>query len=229
MYKYEMHLHSKGCSLCSIASAKELITAAKGKGYSGVVFTNHFYRGNTCIDRKLPWKDFVAAFNEDYLSAKEFGKAVDMDVLFGIEEGIGQGKEVLIYGISPTLLSSTPEFKSMKLPELYNFVHKNGGFAVCAHPFRRRDYISEPDKEPELKYFDAIEVYNHCNSVTDNLKAAEFAKKTGIPVISGGDAHNVDVIGSSGLAFNKRINDSKQLVKELRRNSYKLIINGQIL
>ena len=66
MYKYEMHLHSKGCSLCSISTAEELITAAKDKGYSGVVFTNHFFRGNTCIDRKLPWESFVSAYEEDY-------------------------------------------------------------------------------------------------------------------------------------------------------------------
>ncbi len=229
VYKYEMHLHSKGCSLCSIAEANDLIIAAKEKGYSGVVLTNHFYRGNTCVDRKLPWKEFVAAYEKDYLKAKEFGNKLDMDVLFGLEEGLGRGKEILIYGISPKLISATPEFLNLKLPELYKFIHKNGGFAVCAHPFRNRDYISEPDKEPDIRYFDAIEVYNHCNYVEDNLKAQDFAKKTGIPVISGGDAHSTKVIGFSGLAFNKRIRNSKELVKALKANKYRLIVDGQIL
>lgn len=229
MYKYEMHLHSKGCSLCSIATAEELIIAAKNKGYSGVVFTNHFFRGNTCIDRKLPWESFVSAYEEDYLRAKEFGQKIDMDVLFGIEEGLGRGKEILVYGLTPEIIKSNPEFKSMQLPELYKFIHKNGGFAVCPHPFRRRDYIIEPDKEPDLRYFDAIEVSNHCNPVEDNLKAAIFAKRTGIPTIAGGDAHSVDGMGYSGLAFKKRIRNSKELVKQLKANKYKLIVNGQII
>ncbi len=229
MYKYEMHLHSKGCSLCSFATAEELILAAKEKGYSGVVFTNHFIRGNTSIDRNLPWESFVSAYEKDYLRAKEFGDKLDFDVLFGIEEGLGMGKEILIYGLTPQAIKSTPNFKSMQLPELYKFIHKNGGFAVCPHPFRARDYIREPNKEPDLRYFDAIEVSNHCNSIEENLKAAIFAKNTGIPTIAGGDAHSTSGIGFSGLAFPKRIRNSKQLVKLLKSNNYKLIVNGQII
>lgn len=229
MYKYEMHLHSKGCSLCSIATAEELIVAAKNKGYSGVVFTNHFFRGNTSIDRKLPWESFVSAYEEDYLRAKAFGEQLDFDVIFGIEEGLGKGKEILIYGLGPEIIKSNPEFKSMQLPELYKFIHKNGGFAVCPHPFRRRDYIIEPDKEPDFRYFDAIEVSNHCNTIEENLRATEFAKSNGMKMIAGGDAHSVGGIGYSGLAFKKRIKNSKELVRQLKSNNYRLIVNGQII
>ena len=229
MYKYEMHLHSKECSACSYATSEELIIAAKEKGYSGIVLTNHFIRGNTCIDRKLPWEFFVGAYEEDYLMAKEFGLKVDMDVLFGIEEGLGKGKEILIYGLSPKTIKSAPLFKSMQLPELYKFIHKNGGFAVCPHPFRHRDYIIESDKEPDLRYFDAIEVSNHCNSVEENLKATEFAKSNGMKMIAGGDVHSIGGIGYSGLAFNERIRNSKQLVKHLKSNKYRLIVNGEII
>ena len=229
MYKYEMHLHSKGCSLCAIDTAEDLVVAAKDKGYSGVVFTNHFFHGNTSIDRKLPWKEFVMHYEEDYLKAKAIGDKLDIDVIFGIEEGLGYGKEILIYGISPKLIAENPQLKNMKLPELYKFIHKNGGFAVCPHPFRVRDYIKYPDAEPNLKYFDAIEVSNHCNTPYENLKAAEFAKRTGTPAIAGGDAHSINGIGMSGLAFNKRIRDSKQLIKALKSKKYRLIVNGQII
>ncbi len=229
MYKYEMHLHSKGCSLCSIATAEELIVAAKNNGYSGVVFTNHFFRGNTSIDRKLPWESFVSAYEEDYLRAKAFGEQLDFDVIFGIEEGLGKGKEILIYGLGPEIIKSNPEFKSMQLPELYKFIHKNGGFAVCPHPFRQRDYIIEPDKEPDFRYFDAIEVSNHCNTIEENLKAVDFAKSNGMKMIAGGDAHSVGGIGYSGLAFKKRIKNSKELVRQLKSNNYRLIVNGQII
>ena len=224
-----MHLHSSGCSKCASSTAEELIYAAKNKGYSGVVFTNHFYRGNTCIDRELPWESFVSAYEEDYIRAKELGEQIDIDVFFGIEEGIGGGKEMLIYGLTPEIIKSNPNFKSMQLPELYKFIHKNGGFAVAAHPFRQAFYIPEPDKEPDLRYFDAIEVNNHSTPSDRNIKAAIFAQETGILTTSGGDVHNTSGIGFSGIAFNNRIKTSKELVRLLKSGKYRLIVNGQII
>ena len=59
MYKYELHLHTSGCSKCGISSAREMVLCAKEKGYKGIVVTDHFYRGNTGIDRSLPRERFV--------------------------------------------------------------------------------------------------------------------------------------------------------------------------
>ena len=76
MYKFEIHLHSSGCSGCATSDSIELVEVAKVHGYAGVVFTNHFYRGNTALDRNLPWDEFVTAYEEDYLKAKEYGDKI---------------------------------------------------------------------------------------------------------------------------------------------------------
>ena len=85
MFKYEMHLHTSGCSKCAHSTIEEMIIALKEKGYTGAVITNHFYRGNTAVDRKLPWEDFVSAYEKDFLVGKALGEKLDFDVIFGIE------------------------------------------------------------------------------------------------------------------------------------------------
>ena len=228
MYKYEMHLHTNTCSACGASSGEEMVMAAKEKGYTGIVITNHFYHGNTAINRKIPWKEFVEAYRDDYLAAKKAGEKYGVEVIFGIEEGYGGGKETLIYGISPELLIETPEFLNMTIAEMSKFVRENNGFIVAAHPFRTRDYIAEPRKEPDATLFDALETYNYGNSFEDNDLAEQFCKKAGLLRTSGGDVHSADGIGKAGLTFYERITNSEQLVNALKEGKYKLIIDGEI-
>lgn len=228
MYKYEMHLHTNVCSACGISSGEEMVKVAKEKGYTGIVITNHFYHGNTAISRRTPWREFVKAYKEDYLDAKKAGEKYGIEVLFGIEEGYGKGKETLIYGISPELLMDTPDFSHMTIVEMSKFVRANNGFIVAAHPFRVRDYIAEPRKAPDTTLFDALETYNHINSFEDNDLAEQLCKKSGLLRTSGGDVHSIHGIGNAGLAFYERITNNEQLVTALKAGNYKLIISGEI-
>ena len=228
MYKYEMHLHTSWCSGCAVSTGREYVLDAKEKGYTGIILTNHFYHGNTCIDRKIPWSDFAQAYKDDYLAAKKAGDEYGIEVLFGLEEGYGGGKETLIYGIDPDLIINTPEFQHMNIDEMSAFVRANGGFIACAHPFRARGYITDPRKEPNAEIFDAVESYNVGNTEEDNELAEEFCKKTGLPRISGGDVHSTNGFGRAGLAFYERITTNEQLVEALKQGNYKLIINGEI-
>ena len=118
-----------------------MVDAAVEKGYSGIILTNHFYHGNTCVDRDLPWVEFVDAYEQDYLVAKKYGEEKGLKVFFGIEEGYDAGKEILIYGISPEALKKCSDFITMDPSQMADFVHQNGGITVCAHPFRNRSYI----------------------------------------------------------------------------------------
>ncbi len=223
-YRYEVHLHTCECSACGVSSAREMVLAAYHAGYSGVVFTNHFYRGNTCVDRGLDWKDFVKAYEDDYLDAKEFGRGFDIDVLFGIEENYFESHEALIYGLSPAQVAAEPRIGSFGLPELSEYVRSCGGVIICAHPYRDRGYIPDPDIDPDMRYFDAIEVYNQFNRPVRNAKAAEFAAEHGTAVISGGDVHNAVNFGCSGLAFPQRVRDNETLVRMLKEQRYELLI-----
>ena len=53
MFKYETHLHTSSCSACALSSGYEMVEAALRDGYSGFFITNHFYHGNSSIDRYI--------------------------------------------------------------------------------------------------------------------------------------------------------------------------------
>ncbi len=229
MFKYEMHLHTGECSACAVPDCTQMVDAAVRHGYAGMVLTNHFYNGSTAVDRRLPWQDFVQAYRTEWERARAYGERKGIDVLFGIEEVYEPGKEVLIYGITPDLLALTPAFRTMDIKTMSAFVRKNGGFIVCAHPFRNRDYIPDPDKEPDPTLFDGVEVFNRGNTTGENGKAMAFAKRFGLREISGSDAHDVHEMGRAGIALYERARTESDLVKMLKAGAYRLIEDGEII
>jgi len=126
LYLYEMHCHALPCSACGGIQPEDLVRGMKEIGYSGMVLTDHFYHGNTGIRRNMPWEDFVAAYEESFLRAKAIGDQLDFDVLFGIEEGIGDCKEALIYGLTPQFFYDHPEMRDCDLPYLSRIVREAG-------------------------------------------------------------------------------------------------------
>jgi len=225
LYKFEIHLHSSGCSACGASTAKEMIDAAVFHNYSGVVFTNHFYHGNTCVNRNLPWEEFVKAYEDDYIEAREYGKEKGIKVFFGIEEGYLPGKEMLIYGLSPADLKKHPEFIMLNAKEKSELVRHLGGICVCAHPYRDRSYIPEPEVDPDISLFDGVECYNLNNTPEENEKAFRFAKENNLLQLSGGDVHSAENFGHAGIDFNHSIPTYKEFLKQLKKGNYKLIID----
>lgn len=223
MYKFEIHLHSSGTSACGKSTVYEMLDSAKEKGYSGVVFTNHFYHGNTAVDRNLPWDEFVDFYAQEYYEAKKYGESLGLKVFFGIEEVYKRGKEMLIYGLSPELLSSHPELKDMAPDEITDFVHSNGGLTVCAHPFRERAYIPDPDSPPDVTLFDGIECFNFFNKPEENEKAFKFAETTSLFKTSGGDIHKAADLGKAGIAFSEPVETYNDFIKKLKSGDFILL------
>ncbi len=230
LYKYELHLHTSGCSKCGLSTVEEMVTAAKDKGFTGIVVTDHFYRGNTCIDRDLPWEDFVSAYEQNWLKGKKLGESIGIDVIFGIEEVYNRDmKEVLIYGITPDELKAETDFRHYSLEQIFKFVDSHGGFVSHAHPFRDRSYIKNADQEPNPKALHGVEVFNVSDPDERNDMAVIYAKKYNLKPLSGGDVHKSDSrLGTSGIAVEERIKDTKQLARVLRSGDYKPVINGEI-
>ena len=56
-YLYETHLHTSFASACANSKGSEYIRLYKELGYSGMIVTDHFYRGHTSILRGLPRKE----------------------------------------------------------------------------------------------------------------------------------------------------------------------------
>lgn len=227
MYIYEMHQHTAGCSGCGIDNPTDTVKALKAAGYAGMVLTNHFYHGNTGITRHQPWEDFVRPYEESYEEALAVGRKLDFDVLFGIEEGVGNGKEVLLYGITPAVLYEHPELKHADLAAISQIVHRAGGLVVQAHPFRVRDYILRPWEELDVSLLDGIEVHNACNSDLENARALQLATRHGLLALAGSDAHTAVFANRVGIASPHRLPTEAALADTLRSRNYFLFINGK--
>lgn len=220
-----MHQHTAVASACAQVTPEEVIRGLKKAGFSGVVMTEHFYHGNTAVRRHQAWEDFVRPYEEAYERAKKAAKKWDFDVLFGIEEGVGGGKEVLIYGITPAFLYAHPELRDARLPELAELVRAAGGLVVQAHPFRVRDYIRAPWEELPAEHLDGIEVHNACNDPLSNARAQTLADKHGLIEVAGSDAHTPQSLGRAGIACEHRIRTERELADTLRGGEYELVVS----
>lgn len=229
-YRYETHCHCSQCSACSRSTSQELVRAYHRAGFAGMVLTDHFIHGNTAVDRSLPWEEQMHCFYQAYLDAKEVGDALDFDVIFGIEEGYGNGKEVLIYGIDLTFLLNNPDMPTLTLDELTDRVHSYGGIVVQAHPYRDRPYVNMA-VGPRADIVDGIEVCNTGNAPGEDRKALQLAKTKDYIITCGGDIHRAEDprIGMTGIALPYRIHDEKALVAALKSGECRYIIGGKIV
>ena len=221
MYLYELHTHTLPCSGGGGEMEKHIDELIR-RGFSGMVITNHFYRGDTKIDRSLTWEEFVSFYEKDFEDGKKYAKNKDFDLLFGVEEHISDGREALIYGITPAFLKENPSLKTVNLQEYASLVHSVGGVIYQAHPYRVRGYITKPQPFDEIAILDGIEVYNGGNDGEENDKAEAFAALRGLPMIAGSDAHDSRHCGIGGICSNVRIRDNETLVKVLKTGAYTL-------
>lgn len=231
-YKYEMHCHTGWCSACAHNSPEEMAEAYYNAGYAGMVITDHFLRGNTAVDRSLPWEEKMRRYYEAYEAARNWAAshAPDFHVLFGLEHHYGDGKEVLTYGIDLPFLLDHLNLHLYSLKEYTDFVHQAGGLVVMAHPYRHASYINDEVK-PQPQYLDGAEVFNFYNTGEENREAARLAEKHGLLPTSGGDEHSSTgaSIGKAGIALKAPVDTGKELVEVLKSEDYRVIINGEVV
>lgn len=211
-YLYETHMHTSEGSACAQNTGAEMARAFAEGGYTGIIITDHFFYGNTAVDRSLPWSDWVENFCLGYEHARAEGDKLGLQVFFGWESGY-QGTEFLIYGLDKQWLLAHPEIRDATVQEQFALVHKGGGMVCHAHPFREASYISEIRLFPA--YVDAVEGVNATHSSLAerslhhpefNDRAIAYAKQHGFPLTAGSDQHNMDMIGG-GMVFPRRLED----------------------
>lgn len=220
-YRYETHCHSSRCSRCAHSTPAELVKAYSGKGFAGLVLTDHFVHGNNCVDPSLPWEKRMQCYYDAYLEAKEAAKDLDFDVLFGIEHAYGGGLEVLCYGIDLDFLLNNADIPQLDIREFARRVHSYGGILIHAHPYR----WAGPELELPLEILDGIEVYNGGNPPEKNLLAQQLAQRTGLIQTSGSDLHHVaePKLGSAGICLPYRVKTGDQLATALKKQDHCLI------
>lgn len=217
-YLYETHLHTKEASACGNHTAEEMVYAYKEAGYTGIMVTDHFFRGNCAIARELPWEDWVEQYCAGYENAKAAGNKVGLQVFFGWEESY-LGADFLIYGLDKTWLKAHPELRGITVEEQYKLVHEAGGMVIHAHPYREAPYIPEIRLFPE--YIDGVEVCNASHYGIDvrddgrsmyDVRATEYASKYNFPVTGGSDQHSIK-LRWGGMAFTKKLENVQDYMK----------------
>jgi histidinol phosphatase-like PHP family hydrolase len=215
-FKFETHLHTSEVSDCASCSGAEQARIYKNLGYSGIIITDHFFNGNTCVPRNLPWEERVNKFMKGYENAFHEGQKLGLTVLFGWEESL-YGGDFLVYGLDKKWLLEHPDILTWDLAQHYKRIHADGGYIVRAHPFREAPYINEIKLYPD--YEDAVEISNasHKDPKFDK-QAAQYAKLHNKPVTGGSDAHHADS-NHSGMFFDHKLMNIQDFINSIRNRS----------
>lgn len=195
MFLYETHCHTAEGSRCASCSGAEIVRLYAERGYQGIVITDHFYGGNTAVDKQLPWAQWVEGLMKGYESAKRAGDQLSIQVFFGWEYCY-RGTEFLTYGLGKEWLLEHPEVAKMAPDQYCELIRREGGILIHAHPFRQRGYIKMIRLIPQLT--DGVEVVNKCNEPRANYLADQYADNFGLMKVGGTDFHKPDHLSVLG-------------------------------
>lgn len=205
--KIDMHCHVKEGSPDSKITLAEYITVLKANGFGGMLITDHdTYNGYRY------WKRTMQGKKED-----------EFVVLKGIEYDTCDAGHIIVImpeGVKKRLL----EVKGLPVSVLIDFVHRNGGVLGPAHPCGAA-YMSFTNtkryyKNPEImKRFDFVEVFNACESLSSNEKAAKLAAKYDKVGVGGSDAHNVTSAGMAYTELPEPVSCETELISLIRKKA----------
>ena len=217
-FVYETHLHTCQASACGKSMGRDYIQRYIDAGFAGIIVTDHFYRGNCAVDRRLPWREFVNRFCAGYEDALNEGDKKGLPVFFGWEENF-DGDEYLVYGLDRNWMLAHPEMIVWTRRQQYEAVRAAGGCVVQAHPFRARSYNHTIYLAQYL--CDGIEVFNAGNEPEWNSLALRYAQVTGKPMTAGSDNHNADTMWPdrlAGAAFDAPLRGIRDYVDAILNN-----------
>ena len=189
-FRYDTHLHTSQASACAFSTGAEMARAYAAAGYTGIFVTDHFFNGNSCIPRELPWAERVERFCSGFAEAKAEGEKLGLQVFFGFEFN-SDGAEFLIYNLDKQWLLEHENIDLMPTRKALSLMRQEGGFVVQAHPFRERGYLDHIQLYP--RDVDAVEAINSSHFGEEGRKMNEraflYAKMFDLPVTAGSDSH----------------------------------------
>ena len=208
-YLYETHLHTCLASACGRSTGKEHARFYKDAGFTGMIMTDHFFGGNTAVDRSLPWEERVRLFWRGYEDAKEEGDRIGLDVFFGLEQNYA-GDEYLIYGLTKEYMISHPEMERWTRRQQLEAVHRAGGCVIQAHPFRIRGYMDRIRVGTD--FCDGIEAANCGNDALDDARAYRMGRAMDLVMTAGSDNHLSPIPDPFGVELEKKLTDIRDYV-----------------
>jgi len=201
MFKYETHLHTDETSPCGRVPAAEAVRIYKKAGYTGIVVTDHYFRG--FFERQLfkSWETKIDQYLKGYRNAAKEGAKLGLDVHLGMEIQFDENSnDYLIYGFDEQFLRTNKKLYKLGLKDFRNLTAGSGIVVVQAHPFRPRMIPADPS------LIDGVEIYNgNPRHDSSNHLALEYARKNGLKMLSGSDFHQVQDAARGGIIVDERI------------------------
>jgi predicted metal-dependent phosphoesterase TrpH len=194
MLKFDLHMHTSRYSPDSVSDPYALVRQAIKIGLDGIVITEH--------DTLWP---------EDEL--EELAKiSPNLIVLAGVEV-TGRGGDMLCYGVN----SLKKLGRGTSWSSIIEEVHRLGGAAVAAHPFRWGQPFDDLLKEnPQLN---GIEMMS--KNMDHEMRAGAERIKTQFPRLAGlgnSDSHELDTLGTCYTLFPDGIETIQDIVYAIRNN-----------
>lgn len=218
-YLYELHCHTSPVSGCAVASAEEMLTLYKERGFDGVFITNHFLDGNInkCI-RDKSYAEQIEFYFSDYEKAKEISQRIGIKVFCGVESS-HRGMDVLVYGLDKDWFLAHPEIMTMDRVEQLQFFRNHGAFVTQAHPFRAARYIDRITLY--VQSVDAFETFNRRNTDEENRLADVVASSYGLIKLYGTDNHGGVLRNElAGVKFTHPINSVQEFITAVRKGEH---------
>ena len=209
-FLYETHMHTCQGSACGKSTGKEQARFYRDRGFTGIIVTDHFFGGNTAVDRTLPWKDRIDLFWRGYEDAREEGEKIGLDVFPGLEQNFA-GDEYLVYGLTKEYMTAHPEMERWTRRQQLEEVHKAGGCVIQAHPFRMRDYMDRI--RLGVLFCDGIEAANAGNTQMQDARAWRLGQEYHLVMTAGSDNHHAPADQLFGVELEKRLTSIEDYVR----------------
>lgn len=221
-YRIELHAHTKPQSGCGEAEPEKLVEIYAGKGYDGIVVTNHFmglsndkeYMSGDTKEEQL--KRYLAGYED----AKKVGEKLGLKVYLGLEIRFSKenNNDYLIYGVDEEIASICYDNFREDLAYFRENVKLPKSVFVQAHPFRDGMELINPE------LLDGVETFNmHPGHNSRITFANRFAKENGFKIRTvGSDFHHVNRghEGVSALRTKVLPKDSFHLAEILKSGDY---------
>lgn len=193
--KFDLHMHTSRYSPDSIIDPRALVRKARSVGLDGIVITEH--------DRLWPEHEL------DELRALQ----PDLVILGGVEI-TAKGGDVLCYGVTDLTYLK----RGVRWRDLLAEVHRQGGVAVAAHPYRwNQDFDGLLADEGVT--LDGVEMMS--NNMDRNLRQATAKFAAAHPeyaTLGNSDAHEIDIVGHCRTLFQVPVRSMADLIRAIQLN-----------
>ncbi|MBQ4046582.1 MAG: PHP domain-containing protein [Lachnospiraceae bacterium] len=225
-FKIETHLHTTYVSKCGWLGAEPILRDYAEAGYDAICITDHYNRTTfdyLGIDISRPGNcpagpDIVHEFLLGYRRLRDAAEKYGIRVYEGAELRFdGSESDYLFYGFRHETLADPEAIISGGLEAFVSRYRREDpdAFLLQAHPFRPKCTPADPSLLDGVEVFNASPRHN-----SDNPSALAYAKKYGMIMTAGSDAHRPGDNGKAGILTDTLPADSKEFAALLRSGNF---------